>query len=395
MGPKPIWKRAAALLAAVGMLIFLAGGISADDEIAEAEPAAALQPTQVVAEIPEEYNTPFQLQWGGGSLYQLKARLATMGCLANNVWVYNNKQWALYNQYTLPQDTFFIQQFKQQYEQFIPAGVLHADCYRMCEFTRTRPQHEWHWLFADIEHNTQHCLSYEYLRERNFYIVAPPVSETTPCNDNFDPRIIEYVFPILPVHPDVCIVRQQIDRDGGISGQVAFTTLNSIPVVLIYDGVDVYRNTAERDTILLKKEIHELCHINQVWQWIQSIHLDINRPAYYWRYEFENSPQAQEFISLVNLTQFGSAWRLPRDSVYRDIYAKNPAELSAELCTMYLLDKMGERSSYDYETYSGGQYWEIPIRTIDVNTYLTPEVREWLETYMILPDVENTEEDIE
>ena len=484
MDPKTIWKRAAALLAAVGVSIFLAGGISADEGNAEAEPAAALQPTEVVVEIPEKFGTLFQVQWGGGSLFQLAGRLAALGCAMNTLWVHDGGQWHPYNRYDVPRDAALIQefigryerdlpagtfyatcadqpdaqslqptqivaeipeeydtmfelqwgggsllhlkgrlatmgciannisfsdpttnirhiynqyntrstdptnkQFIQTFEVYIPAGAMRADCYRICEFTRTRPPSEWRWLYADIEHNTQDCLSYEYLRERNFYGARHSISETTPCSNDFDSRVIEYVFPVLPIHPDVCIARQQVSTRNGISAQIAFTTLNSIPVVLIYDGPNIYRNTIERDTILLKSEIHELCHVNQVWQWIQSIHLDINKPVYYWRYYFEDSPQAQEFMNLVEMTQFGNGWKLPSDSVYRNIYGKNPAELSAELCAMYLLDRMGERSSYDYETYSGGKFWEVPIRDFDTSKYLTPEVVEWLETYMILPQI--------
>lgn len=54
---------------------------------------------------------------------------------------------------------------------------------------------------------------------------------------------------------------------------------------------------------------------------------------------------------------------------------------------MYLLDKMGERSSYDYETYSDGKFRKVPIRNFDTSKYLTPEVVEWLETHMILPQI--------
>ena len=49
--------------------------------------AQDLQPTQIVADIPEEYDTMFDLHWGGGSLYHLKGRLATMGCTVNAIWL--------------------------------------------------------------------------------------------------------------------------------------------------------------------------------------------------------------------------------------------------------------------------------------------------------------------
>ena len=64
MGRAALCMRAAALLAAAGMFIFLAEGISADNDIAEAVTARVLKPTQAIAEVPEEYNELFEIQWG-------------------------------------------------------------------------------------------------------------------------------------------------------------------------------------------------------------------------------------------------------------------------------------------------------------------------------------------
>ena len=58
--------------------------------------ASAIQPTQVIADIPQEYNEVFSLQWGGGSLYQLKQRLATMSCIVDTIWAVS------YTHLTLP-----------------------------------------------------------------------------------------------------------------------------------------------------------------------------------------------------------------------------------------------------------------------------------------------------
>ena len=56
---------------------------------------------------------------------------------------------------------------------------------------------------------------------------------------------------------------------------------------------------------------------------------------------------------------------------------------------MYLAERMGERSSYDYERYNyeTNRYREVPIHTTNINTYLTPEIRQWLEVHMILPEI--------
>ena len=98
--------------------------------------AQDLQPTQIVADIPEKYDTVFNLQWGGGSLFQLKGRLATMGCMVNNISFTDpetNREYT-YNQYTTRSPERANKQFIQRYEHFIPAGELSADCYEVCNF---------------------------------------------------------------------------------------------------------------------------------------------------------------------------------------------------------------------------------------------------------------------
>ena len=57
---------------------------------------------------------------------------------------------------------------------------------------------------------------------------------------------------------------------------------------------------------------------------------------------------------------------------------------------MYFLDKIGLESSYRYEEYHP-EYNVLlltDIRDFDISPYRTPEIVEWLETYMILPDIE-------
>ena len=388
MDPKPLWKRAAALLAAVGVSVFLAGGISADDEIAEAEPAAALQPTEVVADIPTEYDTPFELQWGGGSLFQLKARLATMGCMANNIWIHNNNQWSLYNQYTLSHNLFFIQQFIQQYENNIPTGTLYADCYRICEFKYTN----------DIQ--GKQCETFEFLRENSFFHVTPyPIDDTSLCTDDFDPLVKEKVLPLLPLHPDTCIVKQKNTRVGGYVKnffiQYNNTYPNSVPIIVVYAPADYVSPTLPSATQqrnkarLLEYEIHELCHTNQGWYVAQALQPDnvlSTRPSDLWY----TTPAGKEFIALTGFQEKSRRnWTLPRNSVYNDIYSINPKELSAELCMSYILEHIGVENTYNYWSWKKNRGFALrstPIE-IDLNTYLTPQISEWLETYMILPEI--------
>ena len=363
MGGAALCMRAAALLAAAGMFIFLAEGISADNEIAEAVAARVLEPTEVVAEIPEKYNTLFELQWGGGSLYQLKGRLATMGCMANTIWLYDNDKWNIYNQYNISHDNFIIQQFLNTYSEFIPAGTLWADCYDLCETKEIS------------------CPSLEEMNKDDSHYSITSILNNFPCTDNFDPRVKQYVLSRLPHRSNTCIVRNVIERYS-ISG-IAFTGNIPHPFIVMYKP-DRFKNDEYLAAKSLKTEIHEMCHITQGWQWAQGLSVLIENDR-----SFNISEYEKEFINLVGFTQTNSGkWRLPVGSAYRRIYSFDPLELSAELCAMYLLDAMGEPSSYEFETYSGGGYTRLPQRR-DFNTskYLTPEVVEWLETYMILPDV--------
>ena len=369
MGLPALLKLAVALLTATGLSAFLVAGISADGENEEAVAARALQPTEVVAEIPEGYNELFELQWGGGSLYQLKGRLATMGCIANTIWLYDSGQWNVYNQYTISQDNLIIQQFKQQYEQFIPAGALWANCYNICELEGIGCA-----FYEEIQKNNQQSL-----------VVPSYVQQNLPCTQDFDPRVKEYVLSRIPHNTDICIIQQ-----AGVSFGTLFTQHHIIRHSIIFVSSSEYARSIKR---ALKIEIHELCHATQRWHWLEQLSSHMDRRIYniHLYTSFNMSDYGKEFIDLIGFTQtdFGEG-KLPSDSIYKDIYHKNPAELSAELCSMYWLDAMGEPSSYEYERYNSttDRYNEFSQRReFNVSTYLTPEVVEWLETYMILPDV--------
>ena len=399
------WLRWGVILAAVLLsAVWAVAAVADGGEEAESEASAsALQPTQIVADIPEAYGQIFPLRWGGGSLLHLKGRLATMGCIANTLFLYDDDRWWAYNQYHIPQSNSLNREFRRVYEEFVPATTLWADCYRICEFAETRPEHEWYlWVLEPDAPDASDCVSHEYLE--NLSSVHYPISYATPtpCNDDFDPRVKQHVFPVLPLRPDVCIVQEQGDRfnghagSNGYGGAMVSRVINAPPVVIVYEGRDVYRTAEERDLIRLKTEIHELCHANQSWWGIQDLDSDLAALWYELWYEFgyvpllEGTLQGDEFIAIVGFeqSQSGSEWRLPSSSVYRSVYSPDPGELSAELCSMYLLDMMGMRTTYDFEIWnSEGHYDEIPVRRVDVNKWLTPEVRVWLEAYMILPEI--------
>ncbi len=388
MGRAALCMRAAALLAAAGMFIFLAEGISADNDIAEAVTARVLKPTQAMAEVPEEYDELFEIQWGGGSLYHLKARLATMGCMLNTIWVYDDNQWYGYNQYNVPRS--FNQPFLTQFSGGIPATTLYGDCIDICTFDITT---------GDVIEYYE-CASFETLKQAGWFFDLD-IQDETPCTDNFHPTVIQKVFPLLAILPNTCIVHEdRRDTTRGVSGKAFMTTTNETPFIVIYIHNNNYRSRQEFEIIKLNKEIHELCHINQYWQWVEQLKAgipfrnDISNGDHFYNVDrLYNSPQGKEFIELTDFILTGEdqyrvkQWKLPTNSIYKDMYHINPLELSAELCTMYIVDKIEERSNYDYQRYNrhANLYDRVPVRNINVSKYLTPEIIEWLETYMVLP----------
>ena len=387
MGRAALCMRAAALLAAAGMFIFLAEGISADNDIAEAVAVRVLEPTELVAEIPEEYNTLFELQWGGGSLHQLKGRLATMGCMANTIWLYDNDQWHPYNQYQIPSTFASNVEFQNQYAEFIPAGTLWSDCFRMCEFKYS----------GDIQ--TKLCETFEFLRKHNLFNIFPdPINDTSFCTDDFDSLVKQKVLPRLPLHPDTCIVRQENEKVQGYYSNF-FNNIpaypNSAPIVVVYAPNDyVSPNlpsaTQQRNKArLLGVEIHELCHINQEWHVAQALQPNNLLWAHSNDLWYE-TPAGKEFIALTGFTKNGAGnWSLPYTSVYKDIYSINPLELSAEMCMSYIAESIGIENVYKYEFWrkSGGFTLRPTPVDFDTSKYLVPEMVEWLETYMILPQI--------
>ena len=331
-----------------------------------------LQPTEIIADVPQRYNTTFFVQWGGGSLLHFKGRLATMGCMVNNISFIDpaTRRKHTYNQYNTHSTDPTNQQFLRRYEQFLPAGSLWVDCYNVCRF------------------GGQRCSSLnEILRQFSRWWNAFTTNDTS-CTDDFHPIVQEKVLPMLPIRPDACIIRikNEFSKVQGVKGVVMTNIINTLPVVAIFDSNDNYRSeTNEHSDLLLHTEIHELCHINQQWHRAQQLRVDNYAYGGQWKY-FENSAHAKEFMEIVEYNTVVPR-NVPMDSPYRNIYnSQSNVELSAELCALYILDAIGANSTYNYREYND-YFQPIPIRNFDTSPYLTPEIVEWLETYMILPHI--------
>ena len=478
MRPAELFRRMAALLVAVGLLAVSVAGVSADDgdeEAAVVAVAAELRPTRVAAEIPEGYGTLFPLQWGGGSLPQLKGRLAELGCAMNTLWLYDRDRWNGYNRYDLTYDFPTNQQFLQRYDREVPAGMLYATCADQPVGNGLQPTQiiaeipeEYDTMFevqwgggsllhfkgrlatmgciannieirdpgADrtyiynqyntnstdrinqrfpaifeqflpagtmqvdcydiFEYKNGEYLSYAEAREQGKYLGARFLaSKDATCTDDFHPLVKERVFSILPILPRTCIVRRDdtgtahLKFFGHASG---WQPINIQPLIFLTGNKAKYhRGENEYTDILLHVEIHELCHENQKWHWTQRIAPDLshNFPFHApWEYIAPNV--REDFDAAVGYRSSGPGQAVPSTTIYRIIY--NPRrmwELSAELCTLYILDALDRNSIYNYYEWNmwDNRSEEIPIRDFDSSNYLTPEVVEWLETYMILPEI--------
>ena len=391
MNPMTIVRRLLLLLGAVAAAAALVAGAHADEGDDAPGPVAALLPTQAIAEVPEEFGALFEIQWGGGTLYQLKARLATMGCMLNTIWIQAGDRWYGYNQYNVPPSLngAFLARFPDR----IPAIDLYGNCIDICTFDPVDGR-------IIEEHR---CATFEEIKEqRALEGFDDPIDNDTPCTDDFDPRVKQHVFPILPLLPDTCVVRQEtadVPTIAGTAGRMEYVIENrhSIWFIVIWRYAHAYRSEEAKqflDSINLHTEIHELCHIQQDYHLMQQ---ETPGPRVWPDHGWYDTEANRTLMKITGFTEIREqdVWdfALPSDSVFKEIYSTNPAELSAELCTLYLLNEMGEKIAkyemgpvrYSQDFDKVGYRIEPAVDDFDVSRYLTPEIVKWLETYMILP----------
>ena len=134
--------------------------------------------------------TPFPLRWGGGSLHHLKARLATLGCIADLVWAYDETraQWRPYSQYRTPAS--LNQPFHDDFREHLPAGDLYATCFDPCEFRYFDDPPD-----ADIRCNA-HPTDLSQL-ERADWSGGVTFGFGEPCTDDWHPTVAERILPDL------------------------------------------------------------------------------------------------------------------------------------------------------------------------------------------------------
>ena len=362
-----------ALLAAASHLIDI-GSVGADGHEADEQ---ALAETQAVADVPSGYGELFPLEWGGGSLYHLKGRLATMGCLVNTILFYDEGEWQAYNQYEVP--STLTREFVDRYAAFVPAGTLYATCFRLCEFT----------YFGEHQHP---CPTLQdTIPSRKFTF---PVDAAWPCTHDVSSWYAQYVLPNLPVLPEACVIRdpdpETTPGKGGLAVGVFVRLLDSNSTVPLYPPfvllVPLHWGNDISAMANRHFEAHEWCHINQFWHSVQSLQPDRilrEHPNDVWY----GTPAGIDLIALTGFSRNeGGQWTLPEGHAFQGWYSSTePKELAAEFCAHYFLERYRSRSGLSDAKWD--RWVNFDSSPHETEILQLAEIVQWLETYVVLPEI--------
>ena len=207
-----VWsKKSFVLFLAVALL---AGFLVFPQRASAQPPTTSLLATQIAGDVESAKYKTTPLQWGGGSLYRLKMRLATKGCILDLVWAYDttNRKWYFYNQYHIPYK--LNESFLRKFETFIPAGTIWVKCFDRCEFSDNGS-------YANPESGKAPSGEKDCVSFWEFALWSDGTGNTRfqelghHCTYDFHNILKEKLFPILPIIPGLCIVRTE--GGGGIA----------------------------------------------------------------------------------------------------------------------------------------------------------------------------------
>ena len=383
---------AVALLAVAALLNVKLAGAEGDEDT-----PPQLAETQIIADVPDGFGELFSLQWGGGSFLHLKGRLATLGCLLDTLWLNDGGTWYVHNQYQVP--LTLTHDFVERYGAFVPPGTLWATCFQLCEFEYLDPA------------TNYSCRTVDQTRQSIQHLEIGRIDLAVPCTNDWHPVVARDVLQFLPIHPETCILRVAASWTRGKIlvpfrpywlGRSAVMLPKNAWIIAVWSpsgyrpALKAPRGQSQVHSVVVGQEVHELCHINQFWQVAQGLRTDV----VVWRgvgpnqHVWWDSEPGREFVRLSGFTRSDDGtYSLPPDSVYRDVYSVSPFELAAELCTEYIIDRLGLPSRYRWVTYDPdqNQFVRRPFAPehFDTARYLTPEIREWIETWAVLPDITN------
>lgn len=258
------------------------------------------------------------------------------------------------------------------YGEFVPAGNLFATCFDVCEFS-----------YFDAPRGNHRCPSLTYMRKQEFWdrLHAFSIDDSVECTDGFDKRVEAHVLPSMPLYPGVCILRPSAPSGKGeVTNPFVQIAGGLYPVwpgyVVVYNREPPLYSASEYSRAL-SVEIHELCHTNQFWHFLEQMQPDrLTDGSLLSTAAWRTTKPGSSFIDLAGFSQDDTGeWSLPDDTTFTSIIygLDDPFELSAELCMLYFVNRMGKRSDYG--------------ENFDPTRYLTDEIVEWIETWVALPEI--------
>ncbi len=226
--------------------------------------AQTLGHTQISGTLPEkETEGSAFIQWGGGTLYQLTARLAVNGCDLNLLWVWDSNTKRYTAGYTFDGPSFLNNNFNNLYKDNIPPSVIWVKCIDM------------------INHVYGYGLLTDDGREyANNLIKGGSIDFSyidgllIGCGNNWKEEVKSYTLNILPIIQGTCIAYfEEVNRDTVYFSR-AFTPFQyhqykHIRYIFIYNvrqsSVLVNNSNKYGYNDRLRTELHELCHVHQDW----------------------------------------------------------------------------------------------------------------------------------
>ena len=329
-------------LAALALLLVVALAVPtvlADD------PDAPLGPTQIAGDLPPpETDGTAIIQWGGGSLYQLTARLAVNGCDLNLLWVYDDQTQRYTAGYTFDGPSFLNAPFERLYGDGIPPTTLWIKCINMIEHV---------YGYALLSEEQQKEVDAES-KGQDFDLSN--YHNLTDCGDHWRQETRELVLPILPVLQNICLIYLDPDHYRGGSYFSGFGPFWKSFVHFIRPSVFVTKSdTATTPPIT---EFHELCHSNQHWIRLKTVlsydNIAVAMPDDRVRlYNSWNEYGTAYFSDFLRLTGFKQdeeeGWSLPSDTIYKEgeIYGTHSPNEFLRPMRRILGDKGANRSNLD------------------------------------------------
>ena len=351
--------------------------------VADSGDDAPLGPTQIAGDLPPpETDGTAVIQWGGGSLHQLTARLAVNGCDLNLLWIYDDQTQKYTAPYTFDGPSFLNAPFERLYGKRIPPTTLWVKCIDMV-------QHVYGYGLLDSEER----MFVDTITRGSPGLLDYVVDPLTDCGNHWTEEVKTWALPVLPVLQDLCILLFDAVGAGGTSpGNGLFLGTPLLWPLPNNRGVAVHANrpavlaSSNRDQHWRRvmTEFHELCHANQAWQAVKRELTYDNLSQ--WNREDNSllgllraSEYLTDFIDLVGFEEDAEGnWALPRYHGYHGLYYGHfsPVEMSAELCSYYLL----LRSRIDLSF--------LPTHFLSrYRASLTAGAIDWLEEYVfVLPE---------